>query len=491
MVPQLNFSRLVQANWLLFFAIACAVTPFWVTALPPSTDLPQHLSQIFLLEQTLSGARPELTVTPWYYPNTLIYWLMYGFWLVAEPITSGRLVLSTLALLWIAGTYLLCVTYKRPIENWLIGAPLVFNFLFTWGLLNFLIGWPLFCIFLALIGQPDSPRKAWRLVLVCLMLYYAHALWFLVANVCWGLQILNSETTRRGARVWPVLPAWLLALRWYPELAANRSSSGVDTGVIWDPMPLMRLRPDYLVDSALGSLQASLEPIFCLLIGVWLVLVLLTRRQELEVATNKTLLTAACLMVLLFWSCPGKYMNTIFFGQRWLPCSITLLLLALPAPCLPRRYLMMLGGGLLAVFSAVTVRYWHDWEEEQLDGFLSAVALVDKGDRVIGLNLNDVSVFLKGRTGLHLFAYAQVLRGAEPHFSFTEHYSGIVQFKSRPPPNQYPVWSPAKVSGAQVKDFHKILVNGDERMHALARKHWCLVQIGEAQTSWRVYRNAL
>lgn len=491
MPPLLNFSRFIQAHWLLLFAVACTVTPFWVTVVPPSTDLPQHLSQLFLLEQTLAGERPALSITPWYYPNTLIYWLAYAVWLLADPITAGRLILSALALSWVAGTYLLCVAYKRPKACWLIGVPLVFNFLFTWGFLNFLVGWPLFCIFLAIIDQPESPGKTWKLVLVCLMLYYAHALWFLVANVCLGVTFIGRKPTRLWRQLWPILPAWLLALWWYPDLAASRSLSGVDTSVSWEPMPWMRLQPDYLVDSVLGSIHAGLEPVFCLLIGGWLILVFLTRRQDIGEATNRLLLAAACVMVLLFLATPSKYMNTMFFSQRWLACGVGLLLLALPAPRLPQKYLMMVGGGILALFSAVTVRHWQDWENEHLEGFLNAIVLVDKGDRVIGLNLSDGSLFLKGRPGLHLFAYAQVLRGAEPHFSFTEHYSGVVQFRQRPSPNPYPVWSPAKVSSAQIKDFDKILVNGDEQTHALARKRWSLVQIGEAKTSWRVYRNAL
>jgi len=80
-MPKL-LSKLIVADgqsWgppvLLLLTIVVAILPFWVVSVPPSTDLPQHLSQIFLFEETLAGNRPELIVTPWYYPNTLVYGL--------------------------------------------------------------------------------------------------------------------------------------------------------------------------------------------------------------------------------------------------------------------------------------------------------------------------------------------------------------------------------------------------------------------------------
>lgn len=184
---------------LLMLALVAAVLPFWTTALPPATDLPQHLGQMYLLDQTLAGARPDLVVTPWFYPNTLIYAPLYAFWKLLDPIGSGRLMMSALAASWLCATWLLCATYRRPVENWLLGTPLVFNFLFNWGLLNFLIGWPLFCLLMVVVASPDSRRRSVLLLLVALLLYYAHALWFVMANAWIALQMLQRHGRDRWA----------------------------------------------------------------------------------------------------------------------------------------------------------------------------------------------------------------------------------------------------------------------------------------------------
>lgn len=437
----------------------------------------------------MEGSRPELMVTPWFYPNTLIYAPLYALWKVADPVVCGRMILSTLAVAWLWSTWLLCAVYRRPVENWLVGAPLVFNFLFSWGLLNFLIGWPLFCLLMVVVAGSVSPRRNVLLLFIALLLYYAHALWFVMANAWVVLQMLQRHGKDRWTLLWPMLPAWGFALAWYPQLAANRKHSGVETGPVWDTLPHQRLDSSYLSDSLLGSIHAEIEPAFCMLLLFWLVGIAASRWRELRETTDKPLLCAAALLLLAFWMLPDIYMNTIFFNRRWLPCAVALLLLALPAPRLSRIYSLTMGAGLLLTFAAVTVKQWQEWEEEQLEGLFAAISLAEKGDRLMGLNLYDGGAFVKGRPGLHLSVYAQVLRGAEPHFSFTEHYSGIVQFRIPPPPNPNGSWSGFKRTPAQVRSFDKVLVNGDERIHAYARQRWKLVQIGGAETSWRMYRN--
>lgn len=475
---------------MLALAFVACVIPYWMVTLPPATDLPQHLAQLHLLEETLAGVRPDLTVTPWFYPNTLVYWFFFPIWKLADPLTVGKLVISTLAGVWVFSTWILARQYRRPFMNWLIGVPLVFNFIFLWGFLNFLIGWPLFCLFLIVASKPVSRSRNLCLMFSALLLYYAHALWFLMANAWFVLQIFDGARKRFWLQLWPLLPTWLLAMVWYPQLAAHRELSGVRTEMVWLSLPHQRFSQNYLTNSILGSTPADIELFFCILISAWLLCVVVTQWGSLKRETDKPLLVSACLMLLAFLLLPSMYMNTIFFNQRWLPFGVCLLLLALPAPRISRLYGMTLGSGLLIVFSIVTVKQWHEWEAEQLDGFLDAIALVEKGDRMITLNLNDGSAYVFGRPGLQIFAYAEVLHGAETHFSFTEHYSGVVQFRKIPPPNPNNGWSSFHRTPAQVRAFDKVLVHGDEKMHDWARRRWSIVQISPAQTAWRLYQNA-
>lgn len=475
---------------ILLLVLLATTFPFWLPDLLPAADLPQHLAQLHLLEQTLSGLRSEFEATPWFYPNALVYWLLYGFWQLVDPVTVGKFAMSGLAGLWILSGWALCRNRQRPFENWLVSVPLTFNFLFNWGLLNFLIGWPIFCLFMMIGTATETRFRGVLLFIVAILLYQAHALWFVMANTWFATHLLDQGKLIRWREWLPLFPVWLLALIWYPILSEKRASSGVETGLDWGAMPHRRIESDYLTDAALGSMHVPLEPAYLFIVCLWIALALWTHRNDIGERVDKPLLIAALMLLLAYWILPSIYMNTIFFNQRWLPCALVLLLLSLPAPRLPRMYLRTLGLGLVVAFSLTAAKFYKEWEAEQLDGFQAAIGQITPEDRVLGLNLNDHSTLMKGRPSLQLFAYAQALRGADIHFSFTEHHSGAVQFRTRPElnPERHLVWNPAKVRPANLAGFNVVLLHADDDEHTLFRKKLGLPAPESSARPWRIYR---
>jgi len=55
-----------------------------MTPFPPATDLPQHLSQIHLLKDTLKSD-DGLYRIQWTAPNTLVYKFITRFWQLLPP----------------------------------------------------------------------------------------------------------------------------------------------------------------------------------------------------------------------------------------------------------------------------------------------------------------------------------------------------------------------------------------------------------------------
>lgn len=491
-----QYSSFNKKRWalpcLLLMVFAAVTLPFWMVPLPPAADLPQHLAQIFLLEQTLDGNRAELVLTPWYYPNTLVYWLLYVFWQFADPLTCGRLILSVLAAAWVGGAYLLCRKFERPLESWLLGVPLVFNFMFTWGFLNFLIGWPLFCLFLTIWSRPLLRQRSVWIVVLAFLLYSAHALWFLMATVWVGICALQQREKGFWSQIWPLVPVWALALAWYPQLVSGRKSSS-NIQPEWGLPLYQRFDFSHLSDAMLGSIFSDIESIFCMLLGLWLAGVLATRWRELPKLVSRPMMAAAILLLSAYALLPDTYMDTLHFNQRWLPCGIVLLLLALPVPKIPKGgqvfswYVGGLALGIICIFSVVTIRYWQLWADEELDGFIEAMDRVGRVERVVGLNFYGNTV-MKGQPGLQLIAYAQALKGAEIQFSFTQHYTGVVQYKPGVHVAQYSVWFPVVMTRAQLRRFDWVLVNGDEHMQTFARNRWGLVPADDGKHMWRLYR---
>lgn len=481
----------VLVLWLI--AATATIAPYWATTLPLSIDLPQHLAQVWLLDETIAGARTGLVVTPWYYPNTLVYWVLLGYWKLFPPLVAGRIMLSTLAIAWLTGSLALQHYRCRPIENWFIAAPIAFCFLFNWGLLNFLIGWPIFCAFLLVTSSPRFAGQTVVVGCVALLLYFAHALWFLMANAWLVASFANARKARALRLICSTLPTWLLAAVWYPKLADARNSSGIETGLLWGAMPSERLDFEKICNSMLGSITGAPEPVVTLVLLVWIAFGIATGLKYRDRDTDHPLLLAAVLMILGYWAFPETFMNTIFFNQRWLPIGITLLALALPAPPFGRAIAAPLGVACLIWLSVSTIQAWQDWEDEHLPGFFEALSSIDPNDRILALNLNDGSLYLKGRPGLHLFAYAQTLRHADIFFSFTEHYSGPVQFHPAPPPNRERalVSFPGLATAANTSGYTKVLISGNDTMQHHYEKKLKLVPIEQSAAGlWRLYRTS-
>ncbi len=161
-------------------------------------------------------------------------------------------------------------------------------------------------------------------------------------------------------------------------------------------------------------------------------------------------------------------MNTIFFSSRWVPAALTFLLLALPAPSFGarpfegrrprrRRGVLRRDGRRLGPLR----------DGRTFPGSGRASSRAARFARVLGLDLVKESELIKDRPFLQLFAYAQVFKGGELNFSFAEHYSGLVAYRTKRDVRWTPglEWHAAKVKRADFAFFDFVLVNGEDKDH--------------------------
>ena len=222
--------------------------PFAFVAWPPSTDLPQHVAQMRLVTETLRG-QGDVYALNWLWPNTLVYGIVAAGWVMLPPGLVGRFTLIVLAGMWVTAVFLVAWRRDRALAAAVVASFLVFNHALYWGFLSFLVGWPLFLVWLVAVDadgvKRGSRRDPVRLALLGVLLYYAHALWFL-AGLGW---LVLGELLRRDRpptavlRLAALLPVALMAAARYPQLAALRRAMGFDVGVHWKTSPLYRLQP--------------------------------------------------------------------------------------------------------------------------------------------------------------------------------------------------------------------------------------------------------
>lgn len=470
--------------------LVLAVLPILWTPFPPSTDLPQHLAQVRLFDEARAAPGGPYVIQ-WLAPNNLIYFLLLGLWTVLPVGLMARAALILIILLWLAAIHGLAASRGRSLAMAVAASLLVFNQSFYWGFLNFLIGFPVFVLWFILTAK--GPRgMTWRswaaLAGTSCLLYGSHALW-LAAGTGWLVVIALVKRAPARMTLWrlsSLIPCGLIALLWYPRLAASRSMAGFDVAPHWSPLAD---RLGSFMGAAFGGIRGPAGTAAFLFIFLWGALSIWQHRRRLGEVVDRDLLTAALFFLAVIAVAPDMFMNTIHFSSRWVPPAVVLLLLALPAPSFRRPSPKLTALLVDGAFLAITAFVWHSFETKELSGFEESLERIPASSRILGLDLIKESELIKDRPFLQLFAYAQVLRGGELNFSFAEHYSGLVAYRTKRDVRWTSglEWHAATVRRADFAFFDFVLVNGDDKDHATLST---FAEVSPVTPSgrWRLYR---
>jgi hypothetical protein len=474
----------------VLLCVAGVSLPFLMAPFPPATDLAQHIAQIRLAGDVLAGRAPELSMA-WLAPGNLVYAILGGLSTILSPTTAARVGLWLIALSWSLAT--LALAHKRGRDPLLAVAAsvLAFQAALYWGFLNFLLGWPAFILWLHLTGSPpEARRRIWRhglaLGAASLLLYSAHILWFVMGGV-WIL--LAGILTRPPRLAWVLrlagmVPGALLAAAWYPHMAQHRAQFG--TGALWFSGWWHRLHPLDLCQTMMGGPAGPDPTTMGGSLAFWVLVVLVTRWGEIRRHSDRLLLAAAALLGLVALVGPDKYMNTIYFAQRWAPCSTALLLIGLPAPRL--RIRAAFSAGLLGTASLATCFAWLSFSNVEMTGFRDALAASPPNARVLELDLVGKSEFVGGRPFMQMMAYLQAEKGGSLNFSFAEHGSSLVSYRSPRVRTWTPAleWRPERLQAADVLAFDVVLMNALPADHQRFQGYAPVVPLTHAGR-WRLY----
>jgi len=475
-------------------SIFIILLPLLIVRFPPSADLPQHVSQVRLFLDTLKNPAGPYRIL-WGAPNNLVYALVGLGWVFGGPENAGRLTLIFLVALWTVGAAFLATRGGRPPETAVLLAVLVFNHSLYWGFFNFLLGWPAFILLFALTTRKTDKLPIWKEALLYLvfsfLLLQSHALWFAVGTAWIILHSIVRKIPVKIfiARLLGLFPCIVLSVIWYPSLSSSRITAGFGTAPHWILSPFERLLPQNVLNSTFGGLFGITESVIFIGIVAWMCISFLENRKNMVNVANRDALLAAGLFFAIAWLAPDKYMNTIYFASRWLPCGIAMLLLGIPSPFNKSWLRRMISFGLTGALVLSTAFTWSRWEKEEMSGLHEALTAIPSSSRVLGLDFVKESKFIKGRPFIQIFAYSQALKGGEVNFSFAEHSSGIVAFKERRRIQWTPglEWFAEKVRISDLARFDYALVNGKKDIHDKfvdIKNLECVTNSGR----WRLYR---
>jgi hypothetical protein len=258
---------------------------------------------------------------------------------------------------------------------------------------------------------------------------------------------------------------------------------------VWRTNPLERLAPGWLVDAALGGLRGPIEWLLVGVVAAWVILGIAQHRGRLRDAIDGRLLLGAALLCMFALMLPDTYMSTIRLSQRWMPFAAMLLLLGAPAPRAPAALLKIAVVGAAYAFVAFTTLKWVAFERRELAGLVLALEELPPDQRVLGLDYEQRSEWVRGRPFLQTFAWAQVLRGGTLNFSFASLSTSLVVFRSDQPKPWTPklYWFPRMLRSSDLNYFDYVLVNGTPDVHDGFGAAWRVAPV-TVTGRWRLYR---
>jgi hypothetical protein len=233
------------------------------------------------------------------------------------------------------------------------------------------------------------------------LLFASHTLWLAVGMLWLVLHALLHRIALRAfaARLASVAPVLLLALIWYPQL----EQGGFVSRTVWAFAFSTRFTWTWLVDAALGGLRGPSEDALLLLVFAWIAAGVWTLWRSGR-GGDVDCLAAGLMLAGLALVLPDQHMNTIVFSTRWFPPAVILLVLAMPAPLVLRRWHGTLAFATVATFCLATALAWHRFERDELSGLSEALARVPANARILGLDFAKESATIKGRPFLQTFA---------------------------------------------------------------------------------------
>lgn len=481
-----------QRIWFLFVSLLLLAIPILTPTILPIADLPQHMNQIILFQDWLQNADSQYTLQ-WWTPYSAIYPFLFIISAIFEPLLAARIAVLFVVSCVAIAIHTLAYLENRPAWNAVLACILIFNCSLYWGLLPFVFGMAIFLLWFRVtqfyINAEPTLYNDLRLIACGLCLYLSHALWFAAGLLWLGFYYLVARFSFKQLlrRTVPVAILVLVGIIGYLKLNAT----GFDSRTIYGPNPIQRLLPDNLVNSTLGGLAGTIEPIILASLLGWIILAIWQNRRELKEKTNAPLLVAAGMFLILSLTLPVLYKQTVLFSQRWAAPAVIFFVLALPNPSLKPSIKSMLSFTLLASFMLATCLHWLAFEEQDLRGLEDALAQVKPSHNVLGLGFyvppEETDLF-KHHSLIHIPAYTQLLHHGEINFSFAEFGSMPIIYKEiRQRPWSVDLeWFPGLATNTDILYFDHVLISGHEHDHAFFSKNPLIEPVTE-QGIWRLY----
>ncbi len=345
--------------------LAVVLAPLMAASVPPLHDYPFHLARADILASLPGSAfqRAHYQQGSFLLPNVGMDVVMLPLTRLLPILLAGRVFLGLTLVVLLTGTVALHAALHRRLSTWpLLAGFFLYNWIFLFGFLNYLLGVGLMLWatagWLALRERPPAWRLAWASVLGVVLLFCHLVALGLFAVVIGGMELQRASRSLRADRsaalrdltltAVPFAVALAIFVAVSPAAGEAQQAMAYHGGLGWKPLVAYRSLlttagwPDLLMLSPLG-------------IGVLLALWRRRLRLAFPMAMPLALLVAA-FVVMPF------YIFGSLFGDARLPVAILLVAIAsTDVAGFSRRtglWIALAALALLCLRSATIARDW-------------------------------------------------------------------------------------------------------------------------------------
>jgi len=369
----------------LLLVLAVVLVPLFVTAIPPLHDYPFHLARADILASLSTSVflRAHYEQGSFLLPNVGMDVVMLPLTRLLPVLVAGRVLLGLILVIMLTGTVALHAALHRRLSMWpLLAAFFLYNWIFLFGFLNYLLGVGL--MLWATAGWVVLRDRAigWRLVwatVTALVLVFCHLVTLgLFGIVIAGMELQRAAGTWRTDRMGTLRGLALSAVPFGIALAVFVGISpaageahrmiAYHGGLGWKPLVAYRS----LLTTTDWLDWLTLPP---LLAVVFVVLLRRRLRLAFPMAVPLGLLLLA-FIVMPFYLFGSEY------GDARLPVAILFVAIASTEMVgFSRRAVGFIGLGALALLTVRTAVIARDWvdADQRIAAFTTAFRLIPDG----------------------------------------------------------------------------------------------------------------
>jgi hypothetical protein len=412
---------------LLLLCLILACLPVLITATPPVVDYPNHLGRAHILASWHHNElfQKVFVLDSLLLPNVLSDILLTALSGWIGTLAAGQVVLLLVLVLTIVGAFALNAAATKQLSAWpLLVALFLYNEIFFWGFLNYLLGVAILlwgCAAWLLLEQQSRRGQLAAVASFALLILFSHLIAFGLFVV--AIAVLEMETAwhrrQEGARKILVRMAGA-AMAFAPALLLHFVTSPTRNL----PLALQYDQHDLLFSklSSFTRILSSGNTALDLVILSGAVLIVLVAFLRRSVSLEPRLAAVAAAFVLLVLVMPHEAMGSFLLDKRIAVPSVMLFLAALR----PRKVYGRLGApGVAAVLILLALRsggVMLDWQATGRDyaATITEIRHLPEGGLVIPVSswpASDDPTWFRTTTRAsskreHVAIYATILRGS-------------------------------------------------------------------------------